>query len=186
MVEVHAATSLRHSLELGRKRGARSWLAVHRGLAERCSSRRIVAQHTVCSSVRRLGPLGGIVAPLPARSRVGKYRRCESSEPAGPRRASELRRLRVELSSPTSLRGQRFRRLCFGPGRRGEAKPNERMQLTWLPGAPSRSASVHRRVVGRRGLGSAATQLMRAVRCSLRVQLAHPSPWILGRAEIDS
>ena len=41
--------------------------------------------------------------------------------------------------------------------------PNERMQLTWLIGAPSRPVSVHRRACGRRGLGSAATQLMRAV-----------------------
>ena len=37
------------------------------------------------------------------------------------------------------------------------------MQLTWLTGAPGRSASVHRRVVGPSGLGSSATQLMRAV-----------------------
>ena len=42
--------------------------------------------------------------------------------------------------------------------------PNERMQLTWLIEAPSRPVSVHRRACGRRGLGSAATQLMRAVR----------------------
>ena len=42
-------------------------------------------------------------------------------------------------------------------------RPNERMQLTWLPGAPSRPASVHQRAVGQGGLGSAATQLMRAV-----------------------
>ena len=41
--------------------------------------------------------------------------------------------------------------------------PNERMQLTWLLGAPSRSVSVHGRAVGLIGLGSAATQLMRAV-----------------------
>ena len=45
----------------------------------------------------------------------------------------------------------------------GHHAPNERMQLTWLTGAPSRSASVHRRVCGRHGLGSSATQLMRAV-----------------------
>ena len=38
------------------------------------------------------------------------------------------------------------------------------MQLTWLTGAPSRPVSVHWRVVGRVGFGSAATQLMRAVR----------------------
>ena len=37
------------------------------------------------------------------------------------------------------------------------------MQLTWLLGAPSRPASVHRRAFGRVGLGSPATQLMRAV-----------------------
>ena len=41
---------------------------------------------------------------------------------------------------------------------------NERMQLTWLLGAPNRPVSVHRRVCGRCGLGSPATQLMRAVR----------------------
>ena len=40
---------------------------------------------------------------------------------------------------------------------------NERMQLTWLLGAPGRSVSVHQRVIGQGGLGSAATQLMRAV-----------------------
>ena len=38
------------------------------------------------------------------------------------------------------------------------------MQLTWLIGAPSRPASVHRRAFGQHGLGSPATQLMRAVR----------------------
>ncbi len=37
------------------------------------------------------------------------------------------------------------------------------MQLTWLIGAPIRAVSVHRRACGRRGLGSSATQLMRAV-----------------------
>ena len=37
------------------------------------------------------------------------------------------------------------------------------MQLTWLPGAPSRPASVHQRAIGQVGLGSPATQLMRAV-----------------------
>ena len=41
------------------------------------------------------------------------------------------------------------------------------MQLTWLIGAPGRLASVHQLVVGRIGLGSPATQLMRAVRRSL-------------------
>ena len=38
------------------------------------------------------------------------------------------------------------------------------MQLTWLLGPQFMPALVHGRVVGRRGLGSAATQLMRAVR----------------------
>ena len=42
-------------------------------------------------------------------------------------------------------------------------QPNERMQLTWLTGAPIRPASVHRCAVGQGGLGSPATQLMRAV-----------------------
>ena len=37
------------------------------------------------------------------------------------------------------------------------------MQLTWLIGAPSRPVSVHQRARGRVGLGSPATQLMRAV-----------------------
>ena len=137
LVEVHAAPTLSRGPELGQKRGAHSWAAVHRGPAERCSSRSGEAQHMACSSVRRLGPLVGIVAPLPARSRVGKRRRCESSEPAGPRRASSQMRLRVELSSSASLCRQAFRRLCFSLGRQGEAKPNERMQLTWLIGAPS-------------------------------------------------
>ena len=58
------------------------------------------------------------------------------------------------------------RRECLKP-------PNERMQLTWLLGAPSRPVSVHRRAVGRCGLGSPATQLMRAVRRSL----ANTAPW---------
>ena len=48
-------------------------------------------------------------------------------------------------------------------------QPNERMQLTWLLGAPGRPVSVHRCAVGQVGLGSPATQLMRAVR------LAKPS-----------
>ncbi len=48
-------------------------------------------------------------------------------------------------------------------GWRGAAKPNERMQLTWLLGAPGWPVSVHRRAVGQGGLGSPATQLMRAV-----------------------
>ncbi len=47
--------------------------------------------------------------------------------------------------------------------------PNERMQLTWLLGAPGRPVSAHRRVVGRVGLGSPATQLMWAVRPLLQV-----------------
>ena len=40
---------------------------------------------------------------------------------------------------------------------------NERMQLTWLTGCPSRPVSVHRRACERSGFGSPATQLMRAV-----------------------
>ena len=47
---------------------------------------------------------------------------------------------------------------------------NERMQLTWLTGCPNRAVSVHRLVVGRCGLGSAATQLMRAVGRLLRLK----------------
>ncbi len=47
---------------------------------------------------------------------------------------------------------------------RARLAPNERMQLTWLTGSPSRPASVHRRASGLLGLGSPATQLMRAVR----------------------
>jgi len=41
------------------------------------------------------------------------------------------------------------------------------MQLTWLIGATSRPVSVHRRAFGQGGLGSPATQLMRAVRLLL-------------------
>ena len=55
---------------------------------------------------------------------------------------------------------------CAQGSNRGEnrqQRPNERMQLTWLLGAPIRPVSVHRRAVGRHGLGSPATQLMRAV-----------------------
>ena len=55
---------------------------------------------------------------------------------------------------------------CAQGSNRGEnrqQRPNERMQLTWLLGAPIRPGSVHRRAVGRHGLGSPATQLMRAV-----------------------
>ena len=55
--------------------------------------------------------------------------------------------------------------------------PNERMQLTWLLGAPSRPGSVHRRVDGRVGLGSPATQLMRAVGQPLRDKVG-VSLWI--------
>ena len=51
--------------------------------------------------------------------------------------------------------------------------PNEHMQLTWLTGCPDRPVSVHRRAFGRRGFGSPATQLMRAVR--LLPLLAHVS-----------
>ncbi len=59
--------------------------------------------------------------------------------------------------------------LKAGP-RRFWQRPNERMQLTWLIGAPSRPASVHRRACGRSGLGSPATQLMRAVSRLLRLR----------------
>ena len=78
------------------------------------------------------------------------------------------------MSSPTSLRRQRFRRLYFSLGSRGEAKPNERMQLTWLLGAPSRPASVHRCAVGQGGLGSSATQLMRAVSWHDKADVSSP------------
>ena len=44
-----------------------------------------------------------------------------------------------------------------------EKLANERMQLTWLIGAPIRAVSVHWRACGQHGLGSSATQLMRAV-----------------------
>ena len=54
--------------------------------------------------------------------------------------------------------------LCSGE------RANERMQLTWLIGAPSWPVSVHRRACGRVGLGSLATQLMRAVRALLEVE----------------
>jgi len=77
----------------------------------------------------------------------------------------------------------------FEPGN----APNERMQLTWLLGAPGQAASVHQQAVGRIGLGSSATQLMRAVRPQLPggVDLAvalsgrgGSSAWALfGRAE---
>jgi len=52
----------------------------------------------------------------------------------------------------------------------GTKQANERMQLTWLIGAPNRPGSVHGRAVGQVGLGSLATQLMRAVR---RTHLGH-------------
>jgi len=51
---------------------------------------------------------------------------------------------------------------------------NERMQLTWLLGAPSRPASVHRRAFGQTGLGSPATQLMRAVSPLFPAQKEYP------------
>jgi len=57
--------------------------------------------------------------------------------------------------------------------------PNERMQLTWLIGAPSQPVSVHRRACGRHGLGSPATQLMRAVRRSFFGKLEYP---VFGRS----
>ena len=55
---------------------------------------------------------------------------------------------------------------------RGIEQANERMQLTWLLGAPNRPVSAHRLVVGRPGLGSPATQLMRAVRPQLPGRVA--------------
>ena len=55
------------------------------------------------------------------------------------------------------------------------------MQLTWLTGAPIRPASAHRLAVGQGGLGSSATQLMRAVRAHLWYDLGRKfmerSPW---------
>ena len=76
---------------------------------------------------------------------------------------------------------------------RGKQPANERMQLTWLIGAPSRPASVHRLVVGRRGFGSPATQLMRAVRqhlegkvMTLHIQTAIPDLELVMLAEDDA
>jgi len=92
------------------KRGARCRSALRRGPAERRSSRRVEAQRTMSLGVRRLGPLVGSVAPLPARRRARERRRCGSSSPAGPRRGSSPRRFQVVLSSPTSLRRPAFRR----------------------------------------------------------------------------
>jgi len=63
----------------------------------------------------------------------------------------------------------------FGP------PPNERMQLTWLTGAPNRPGSVHRRACGRCGLGSPATQLMRAVRPPPPGEVSKPSWWVVVR-----
>ena len=51
----------------------------------------------------------------------------------------------------------------------GQHRANERMQLTWLLRGPQfKSASVHECASGPRGLGSPATQLMRAVRQHLQ------------------
>ena len=52
----------------------------------------------------------------------------------------------------------------------GMLPANERMQLTWLLGAPGRPVSVHQRAVGQGGLGSPATQLMRAVSRSMSIR----------------
>ena len=67
------------------------------------------------------------------------------------------------------------------------------MQLTWLPGAPSRPVSAHQRVAGQGGLGSPATQLMRAVRRFLSVELSeakldwpHSQGQLYGPAMDDS
>ncbi len=85
--------------------------------------------------------------------------------------------------SKSSSANRAFQSRWFWLGWLGVAKPNERMQLTWLLGAPSRPASVHRRVVGRVGLGSPATQLMRAVRrtlCGKRGRDLRTSCWAKG------
>ena len=79
--------------------------------------------------------------------------------------------------------------LAFSTGGRSSAggQANERMQLTWLTGASSRPVSVHRRAVEQYGLGSPATQLMRAVRRAAGERemmtilaanaLQRPAPW---------
>ena len=64
-------------------------------------------------------------------------------------------------------------------------RANERMQLTWLTGAPSRAASVHRRAVGRCGLGSTATQLMRAVSWHDKAGVSSPV-WRPAHFEVQS
>ena len=56
------------------------------------------------------------------------------------------------------------------------------MQLTWLTGAPGRPVSVHRLAVGRCGLGSPATQLMRAVRPPPPGEASIPSWWVVVSA----
>ena len=108
-------------------------------------------------------------------------RRC-LRQPAGISRASSARFSPISRSVRQSRlvypgRLKRLRSLCerVVGGRRaiqsrrfwrvgeGQARPNNRMQLTWLTGAPSWPASVHRCACGRVGLGSSATQLMRAV-----------------------
>ena len=59
------------------------------------------------------------------------------------------------------------------------------MQLTWLPGAPSRSASVYERACGRCGLGSPATQLMQAVSPLEEAKIVrHKRLWIAGALAI--
>ena len=63
------------------------------------------------------------------------------------------------------------------------------MQLTWLIGAPSRPVSVHELAVGRIGLGSPATQLMRAVSWHETAGVSSPN-WrrsafeLLSRSEV--
>ena len=64
-------------------------------------------------------------------------------------------------------------------------QPNERMQLTWLLGAPSRPASVHRCAVGQGGLGSSATQLMRAVSWRETAGVSSPN-WRRSTFELPS
>ena len=138
MVDVHAATSLRRSFDLGLKRGARSWAAVHRGPGERCSSRSFAAQRP---GVRAKASRAAVWRQRAAHSQSQRLKTppLQFEQPAGPRRARAPRHFRVELSSPTSLRRRGFRRSYLWRGWFGAAKPNERMQLTWLIGAPSQA-----------------------------------------------
>ena len=61
-----------------------------------------------------------------------------------------------------------------------QLQPNERMQLTWLLGPQFVPGSVHERVVGPVGLGSPATQLMRAVGRLLKAEQG----WLAGNRRI--